>query len=152
MTHRALIVGCGDIAGGLDDLYVDTTRPSFTHAKAYRKDKNFRTIGCVDPNPKALDSFQKRWSIPNGFFDIDDALCQGLDVDVISICSPTKHHGKHLNQVLSLNPKLVFCEKPIHENYLVAKDIVQKYKAQNVPLIINYSRRFDAQLALFKES
>ena len=98
MNYRTLIVGCGGIAGGLDDSQVDTARPPFTHAKAYKQDKNFRTIGCVDPNPKVLASFQKRWSIESRFSDIDDALCQGLDVDVVSICSPTKHHGEHLKQ------------------------------------------------------
>ena len=152
MNYRTLIVGCGGIAGGLDDLQVDTARLPFTHAKAYKEDKNFHTIGCVDPNPKVLENFQKKWSIESGFSDIYDAVCQGLDVDVVSICSPTKHHGEHLEQVLSLNPKLVFCEKPIHENYLAARAIVQKYKAQNVRLVVNYSRRFDAQVALFKKA
>ena len=152
MSYRTLIIGCGSIAGGLDDFQVDTARPPFTHVKAYKENEDFQTVACIDPNPDVLASFQQKWSIEAGFVDIDDALRQGLVVDVVSICSPTKFHGEHLAQVLSLNPKLVFCEKPIHENYLAADAIVQKYKSQNVGLVMNYSRRFDEELALFKKA
>lgn len=150
MSFSVLIIGCGSIAGGFDDCVDDPIRPPKTHAKAYRENQNFELVACIDPDIAILNSFKKKWSVKQGYLDIESAIKQKLYVDVISICSPTNSHGEHLEKVLALKPKLVFCEKPIHEDYSTAKAIVKKYRDQNVQLVINYNRRFDQDLISFK--
>jgi predicted dehydrogenase len=152
MKYRSMIIGCGNIAGALDSDQIDSTRAPLTHAKAYRAHDHFDCVACVDSDPVQRDKFQKCWSLEHSFSSIDEAVSAEVDVDVISICSPTCYHGEHLVQVLSLNPKLVFCEKPLHSDSLGANEIVNAYKQHNVHLMVNYSRRFDPSVSFFKKS
>jgi predicted dehydrogenase len=152
MKYRSMIIGCGNIAGALDSGQINSTRAPLTHAKAYRAHDYFDCVACVDPDPVERAKFQKYWSLDHSFSSIDEAVSAEVRVDVISICSPTYYHGAHLEQVLSLKPKLVFCEKPLHVDPLVAREIVQAYKQHDVHLMVNYSRRFDPSLTFFKQS
>ena len=152
MKYRSMIIGCGNIAGALDGDQIDSTRAPLTHAKAYRVHDNFDCVACVDSNLGQREKFKKCWSLDHSFSSIDEAVSARVEVDVISICSPTYSHWEHLEQVLSLNPKLVFCEKPMHSDFLGANEIVNAYKRHNVHLMINYSRRFDPSISLFRKS
>ncbi len=67
MKHRTLIIGCGNIAGGLDSNQINSDRPPLTHAKAFKNNQNFDVIACIDSNQKNLLEFQKEWSISQGF-------------------------------------------------------------------------------------
>ena len=110
MKYRTLIIGCGNIAGGLDDSEINSNRPPLTHAKAYKKSLNYDVIACIDSNQKNLSKFQKQWSINQGFLSFEEAISKKIQVDIVSICSPTSYREEHLDLALSLNPKLVFCE------------------------------------------
>ena len=152
MKYRTMIIGCGNIAGGLDSGEIDSARAPLTHAKAYRAHEYFDVLGCVDSDPEQRFKFQKYWSLDHSFSSIEEAISKKIEVDIISICSPTDYHGAHLEQVLALNPKLVFCEKPLHSDALGAQKIVEVYKRHNVHLMVNYSRRFDTSVVSFKQS
>ena len=152
MKYRTLIIGCGNIAGSLDDNEINSNRPPLTHAKAYKNSQNFDLIACIDSNQKNLSKFQKQWSINQGFLSFEKAISKKIQVDVVSICSPTNYREEHLDLALSLNPKLVFCEKPLHFDFLAAKKLIKKYKDNNVHLQVNYNRRFDPSILHFKES
>ena len=152
MKHRVLIIGCGNIAGGLDFNHNHSNRLPLTHAKAYKKNHNFELVACIDSNEEQLLGFQKEWSISQGFLSIEEAISKKIEIDVVSICSPTHCREEHLNLVLSLNPRLVFCEKPIHFDISAAKNLIQKYKEKNVYLQVNYNRRFDHSVCDFKKS
>ena len=152
MKHRVLIIGCGNIAGELDFNHNHSERLPITHAKAYKRNPNFEIVACIDENQEQLSKFQKEWSINKGFLSIEEAISKELEIDVVSICSPTNCREEHLNLVLSLNPKLVFCEKPIHFDVKAAKKLILKYKDKNVHLQVNYNRRFDQSVHDFKKS
>jgi predicted dehydrogenase len=152
MKYRVMIIGCGNIAGDLDSSQIDSSRPPLTHAKAYRKNEYFDVVACVDSNPTQRLKFKKDWSIDLCFSSIEEAISSEINIDIVSICSPTFYHASHLEQVLALNPKLVFCEKPLHSNALGANAIVELYKQRNVHLLVNYSRRFDPSVAALKKS
>lgn len=151
MKYQSMIIGCGNIAGDLDKDQIDSIRAPLTHAKAYRKHDYFDCVACIESDPLKRKKFQKSWSIDYSYSSVDEALKAEVEVDIISICSPTYCHGDHLEKALSLNPKLVFCEKPLHIDFLGARKIVQRYKKKNVHLMINYSRRFDCSVSSFKK-
>lgn len=151
MIHRALIIGCGNIAGGLDNDNIKTNFYPLTHAKAFKKNKNFHIEACIDSDKNNLLDFQKNWGIDNGFISIEDAISSKINVDIVSICSPTKCRGDHLEKALLLKPKLVFCEKPLHFEFKAAEKIVKKYKKNKTHLVVNYSRRFDPAINELKE-
>ena len=152
MKHRTVIIGCGNIAGELDKDQVDSDRKPITHTKAYQKNENFDVVACVEPNSERRLRFQKDWSIDKSFSTIEELVSKKIEIDVVSICSPTTFHGEHLDKALSLNPKLVFCEKPLYDDLNYAKSIVKKYKKNNVHLLVNYSRRFDPSVAALKQA
>ena len=65
------------------------------------------------------------------------------EFDVIGLCSPTYLHHHHLAAVLSLKPRLVFCEKPLTQDLWESTRWEQGCRAQGVTLVVNYTRQWD---------
>ena len=73
--------------------------------------------------------------------------------DVFVIATPDDKHLIHLEYILMYcKPKLVICEKPIHEDFEKARKIVDKYKEAGIPLMIDYTRRFIPAYRIVKNS
>jgi len=142
-----LIIGCGNIAGGLDAAGGDTV---LTHAGAYRQHGGFRLVACVEPDADRRAAFQKRWSTERSYAELSDALGTGIRYDVISICSPTAHHATDLREILTAGPRLVFCEKPMTSGVTEAGDLVVDYRNAGILLAVNHTRRWDPEIAAFK--
>lgn len=144
--YNVLIVGCGDIAGGFDASRASHL-PSLSHAGAYTKHEGFKLFACVDPDHHCCAAFARRWEVENQASTIADlSLSPGL-IDVVSICSPTELHHEHLKQVLSLRPKMVFCEKPLALDVSAATEIITVYREHDIDLVVNYSRQWDPCVA-----
>lgn len=65
-----------------------------------------------------------------------------LKPDIVVIATPDNTHYHILKEVAKYKPKLVICEKPICTNLEQAKEIVELYRRKNIPLMVNYTRRF----------
>lgn len=147
---NVLIVGCGNIAGGFDAARPGTNTP-FSHAGAYVAQGDFALRCCVDPDEVRRAAFQERWGVQQGFSYIEEVMNQGLTFDVISICSPTHFHADHLRQALLLKPRLVFCEKPMTAILLDSQELAIRYREAGIPLLINYTRRWDERVRTIRE-
>ncbi|MDO9140130.1 MAG: Gfo/Idh/MocA family oxidoreductase [Methylobacter sp.] len=143
---RVLIVGCGNIAGGFDQGRVAGHLPS-THAGAYMRDGRFDLLACVEPDDKRRGEFMAAWGVATGFQTIEEALASGKQFDVISICSPTECHAHDLEMALSLQPKLIFCEKPLTTSVTENQRLLEECAQLNIRLAINYTRRWDAEIS-----
>ena len=146
---KTLIVGCGNIAGVFD--YNFEGLPT-THVSAFKNHGKFDVTACIDPDIKKLEEFVAYWDISNAFSDINDVLASGLVFDVISICSPTSSHYSDVVKAIELNPKLIFCEKPLAKNYQDAVDIKNICHKSGVLLAVNYTRRWDPKVIELKNS
>jgi predicted dehydrogenase len=62
----------------------------------------------------------------------------------VVIATPDPHHATALQQVLSWRPSVVVCEKPLALSLEDAERAVADYAAAGIPLIVNFSRRFDS--------
>jgi predicted dehydrogenase len=144
-----LVVGCGNIAGGFDQGRSPENLP-YTHVGAYVRDGRFKITVCVEPDDKRRYEFMAAWGVPAGFRTIDDVLDSGCQFDVISICSPTTCHAHDLEIALCLNPKLIFCEKPVTTSLAETERLVDECRKNNILLAVNYSRRFDPDIAKLK--
>jgi predicted dehydrogenase len=144
---NVLIIGCGNIAGGFDADRPGTSTP-FSHAGAYCAHGGFILQACVDPDAERRAAFQKRWEVEYGFDNLEQVLQQDLQFDIISICSPTECHEADLRLALSLAPKLVFCEKPLTSTLAASAAVAQRYSEAEVPLIVNYTRRWDPKVRI----
>ena len=72
-------------------------------------------------------------------------------IDVVSICTPTFCHYDHLKEIIELKPKLIFCEKPLTENFLKSQEITSLCKKKNIILVVNFLRRWDPFINNFKK-
>ena len=147
-TLRTLIVGCGNIAGRFDAGRAgDWPR---THAGAYASDGRFELAACVEPNDARRAEFMRDWNVAAGFCSMNEAARSKGGFDVISICSPTASHAQDLRAALGLQAKLIFCEKPASGSASETARLVQACKKAGVDLAINYTRRWDPEVANLK--
>jgi predicted dehydrogenase len=147
---RALIVGCGRIAGGFDAARKDAAELPLTHAGAYTRDGRFEIAGCVEPDGDRRLAFMTRWGIPAGFRTIEEAKSSGIRFDVISICSPTHSHAHDLEVSLNIRPRLIFCEKPVTGSAAQTEQMIERCRKAEIPLAVNYTRRWDPSIADLK--
>ena len=140
---KTLIIGCGNIAGGFD---INKSEWPSTHIGAYKHHGKFDINACVEPNKKIRAEFASRWNINNAFSTIQEVIANGLNFDVISICSSTCSHHINVFEALKLKPKVIFCEKPLASSYKDALEIIEMCKNNNIKLAVNYSRRWDPKV------
>lgn len=141
----ALIVGCGNIAGGYDEA---RDGPEvLTHAGAYAANRRFAVTACVEPDAARRAAFMKRWNIPTGFADLAACGASGMAFDVASVCTPTAAHEAALEALLTLPVRAVFCEKPLTGDPARSRALAAAYAEAERPLAVNYMRRWMASMA-----
>lgn len=143
-----LIVGCGNIAGGFDESR-PAGEPPLTHAGAFARDPRFRLAACIEPDDGRRARFMARWGVPQGHAGFD--ALEGSRFDIVSICSPTALHAKHVEAALRLGPKLIFCEKPLAPALADAERLVGRCEAEGVLLAVNHSRRWDPAVTALRD-
>jgi len=148
--YEVLIIGCGNIAGGFD-----ADRPAdglpLTHAGAFEQDPAFRVTACVDPDPARLGVFQTRWQIEDAADSVAALGAVRGRFAVVSICSPTTFHAGHIEAALALQPRLIFCEKPVAPTAAETRALADRCAAAGVILVVNYTRRWDADVIRLAE-
>jgi predicted dehydrogenase len=143
--YDVLIIGCGNIAG-VFDMTRAVDQPALSHAGAYTRNGKFKLKGCVDPDEQKRIAFAKHWKIKDHSSDLEALNGTIGSFDVISICSPTVLHHKHLDLAIDLQPRLIFCEKPLTLDLSTARSLVDRCHAMGITLAINYSRRWDPSI------
>jgi predicted dehydrogenase len=146
LNYDVLIIGCGNIAGGFDMGRSPDLLP-LTHAGAYLRHGGFQLAACVDPEIERRKAFAQHWAIPNQVANLDELDITSGSIDVVSVCSPTHLHRQHVEQALALQPRVIFCEKPLAPDVADVKDLIQQCQSRGVHLIVNYNRQWDQSLS-----
>ncbi len=140
-TYRAVIIGTGRIGAGFDapdSPYV------LTHAHALVKNSRIILAGVTDTDTSLGKKEAKRWGTE--FFSDTATLLKETQADIVVVAAPDRTHAKILAQVAHFSPKLVLCEKPAVTTEAELKKIKKLYSDAGIPLIVNYSRRFDTKV------
>ena len=146
---RAAIIGFGDIGYFLSN---DKKRKqTWSHFEAYHSINETKIEAIVERNQKKIDFIKKKYPKINVFRNIDELINSKLNIDIISICTPTETHFNILNKSLILNPKIIVCEKPICETLNEAKKIVKLFKKRKIKVIVNHQRRFETNFLIAKQ-
>ena len=134
---KTLIIGAGKIGAFFDE---PNSKNIFSHAHAVSKHNSFKLVGFVDNN---IEQAQKASNIWGGYFfkNIKDAFNK-TKFEVAVVCVPDKFHHNILVELSKLPIKAVFAEKPLALNLENAKNILNIYEKKEIPLLINYTRRF----------
>lgn len=140
--YQVVIVGCGNIGGGFDTDRSPDVWP-LSHAAAFTRHDGFQIKACVDPDEGRCKAFASRWGI--GLQAPDMVFLTPIlgPIDVVSICSPTSMHHDHVIQAIELQPKVIFCEKPLTTDIVSSLAVVEACKAREIALAVNFSRQWD---------
>lgn len=142
---NVLLVGCGNMAAGFD-LENEASAPARTHAAGYAGHGGFKLAACIDPDVARRSKAAEKWNIPLHFESFEQLDDSGLSFDVISICSPTHLHLAHINAAIAMQPKVIFCEKPLTASLPDSQHAIELCEAHNVTLAVNYSRYWDPSI------
>ena len=145
---RALVIGCGKIAGGYSHNLGDTT--ILTHAAAYRHHAGYRLSACVDPDETARRVFASTWNVPSAYATLDDALA-AQTFDVASVCTPTGTHVAILRRLLETNVRAIIVEKPVDGNIDGMRTLAAVARSRRVPVAVNFTRRFDPTMRVLRQ-
>ena len=69
-------------------------------------------VAAADPNAERLGEFATRWDVPATYSDYREMLATE-QLDIVSICTPTRSHAEVAAAVSASGVKGVFMEKPI---------------------------------------
>ncbi len=138
-TIRAAIVGCGRIAGLLED---DTRRghPS-THAGAYRAVEATRIVACSGRTIESAERFAQRFDIPAAYDDFETMLDEQLP-DLVSICTPASVRLDVVRAAAACGVRGIFCEKALATSLAAADEIVELCRTHTIAMTVNHSRRW----------
>ena len=139
--YSVAVVGCGR-AGFSYDLD-PKRRETFSHIGAYRKCKRVSRICAVDTEKSQLDQIRKKNKEIECFESLDE-MFKRSEIDILSICTPSKNRIEIVKKAVENDVKAIFCEKPISDDIIEAKKIVRICSENNVALAVNHFRRWDS--------
>jgi len=133
---KAVIFGCGRIAGGVNNAL-------FTHGGAYQDRAGVSIVACVDADQGKSDSFAETYHC-----EAEKTLHLALNKhqpDIISVCSPDDTHFSITEQILQAThtPKVIFLEKPVCSSNDELEHLIVMATQAKVSIVANHSRRFD---------
>lgn len=139
--YTVAIIGAGSIGALKPDKYDSpTTKNVLTHAHACYSHPMIDLKVIVDIDKEKARLAADKWGC-HYRHHVDEISNYG-NIDIIIVATPTETHLKVLGPLIKLKPKLVIAEKPFTENIKQAKAISDLYKEYQIPLAVNYSRRF----------
>jgi predicted dehydrogenase len=153
---NACIIGCGSI-GALkpDEFDSPSSKNILTHAHALYQLKNkdlIKNIFLIDSNYLKLKEAKQKWSC-QGFTTLESLHTYSNEkIDLFVISAPTNYHYDILLDLYKVyTPKLVIVEKPFTSNLDQAQKIKKLYSSKNIPIVINYTRRFCPTIQTLKQ-
>jgi len=136
----AAVIGLGQVGSRFDE---EPREKIWSHAGAYiALPDAFKLIAGVDPVDENRVKFQNR--VPNArtFGTLTDML-QACRPDVLSICTPPKGRKDIFETIFRhYAPRAIVCEKPLELSDAARQKIISLCDAHNVPLMVNYNRRY----------
>lgn len=138
-VKRVCIVGCGSIAGLLDETPPDIF---ISHAKAISAHPGYELVACVDVDSERASTFASRWTCKS-YLNIKDVV--ESDIDLFVIASPTDTHVSYLKAIIEaeIEPWGLICEKPVTNDIAELAEFQKIAKKFAGKLVVNFHRRFD---------
>jgi hypothetical protein len=143
MSYNVLIIGCGN-KGALSDAPGSGNEHKYlSYFHAAKDHEGFGEISLHDINDIQEMNAIKIWGMEiEKHFKEMDKLVEYRYPDVICIATPDDTHYEILKKVIDYLPKLVICEKPLCTDLQQAREIVELYRQKNIPILVDYTRRF----------
>ena len=138
--YNVLIVGMGGISFFYDKKL--SSKFCYTHYRAFKKNKHFKIVGCVEKNINRVEYLQKNTNV--NVYRSFKLIPKKIKIDIVIIATPTKKHLISVKDSIKfLSPKIILCEKPLAFNMEEAKKIVLLCKQNRIKLFVNFIRISD---------
>lgn len=135
-----LIVGCGRIAGGFNDM---DEHAVLSHALAYQR-LGAELVACCDRDAQKGESFAQRWGIRAAGTDLKELLQQTRPT-LVSVCTPADQSRlATLRTILSApTVRAVLMEKPLARDSRDAYAMLALAEQSGRQVLVSYFRAFD---------
>jgi len=150
------IIGAGSIGALKSDKYENRNSDNIlTHAHAayiLKKKKLINDFFIIESNWKKRAEANKKWDC-KVFKSLEELKIKQRNIDIFVIAVPTEIHYDILTQIINLrfNSKLVICEKPFCSTIQQAKWISKQYMSRDIPIVVDYIRRFSPTIQTLKD-
>lgn len=139
MSERALIVGCGRIAGGYNEE--DRTHV-LTHIAAYRH-LGVEVAGCCDVDAARAESFARKWGVPEWGTDLE-ALIAKVKPTIVSDCTPPQSRRAVIERAVAApGVSALVVEKPLACSAADARATADAITHAGCRAVVNYFRGYD---------
>jgi len=135
---RIGVVGCGRI--------------SQRHFEAIEKHKDaLELVSICDSDQNVINSMGEEFNSVKKYTNLEHMLKSSLDLDLISICTPSGIHSEQVKICSSYNVNVI-TEKPMSTRWQDALDMVASCDLNNVDLHVVKQNRFNATIQLLKRA
>ena len=143
MTYRAAVIGSGRIGLALE---LDPKRPKpATHAGAWMQHPKTELVALCDSNP-AFETVAGKLAPDAVCYSDAQAMLSAERPEIVSIATHQDSHVELARLAIASGAKAVLCEKPISDNLVAARALIDEANDAGVHLIVNHARRFDPLL------
>ncbi len=142
MALRAAIIGCGRMAGTIDDEVRDYPGMLFPygHAGAYLA-AGVALVAAADPDGARREAFCDRFGIPGRFADYRD-MVDAVRPDIVSVTTPATTRAGILLGLAARGVRAVYAEKALACSLAEADAVAGALRRAGTALNIGTSRRF----------
>lgn len=146
--YNSAVIGLGNIGFqfNLDPLRKDI----WSHVSAYEACENTVLTAAIELDQEKIDIFKQHHSNIPVYQSIDD-LMKNFQIDLVSVCTPTKTHYSIIKELVNYPVKAIVCEKPLYEDIDESLEMVRLCKEKNIKLIVNHIRRWDSHYLYVKK-
>ncbi|KJU81357.1 oxidoreductase domain protein [Candidatus Magnetobacterium bavaricum] len=137
---KTAVIGLGNI--GFKFNLDPKRKETWSHVSAYEKCENTDLAGAVELNPENINIFKCHYPDIPVFKSVKD-LMVSVDIDIVSICTPTESHYSILEELMAYPVKAVFCEKPFAASVADGEKMLHLCAKNNIILAVNHTRRWD---------
>ncbi|MFZ3138511.1 MAG: Gfo/Idh/MocA family oxidoreductase [Thermodesulfovibrionales bacterium] len=145
--YNVLIIGAGNVGAFFDSL---RSSRILTHAHAFHAHNGFNLLGFVDANKNKAQKSASIWG-GKAYASIEQAF-NSEEIDVASVAVPDELHFDIVKNLLRLPLRCIFLEKPVTKTISEANYILKIHNNKNIPIAVNYSRRFVPEFQKIKEN
>ncbi len=144
---KAALIGCGRI--GYSFQNDKTSGYSLSHFNELSNNDDIELVAVVDNNTSVTDNISNKFKIKS--YSNHKELRKDHGLDLIVIATPDETHFDILMDIVKINPKIVFIEKPLAKSFDEVKIITGLYEEKNIQITVNFSRRFFNPFMMWKE-
>ena len=144
-TYRVGIIGCGRMAGTMDDekrRQPGRVPQPGVLAGAYGQVGSTQVVAAADINGERLADFSARWGVHRLYADYRDML-EAEALDIVSVATHAPLHAEMTVAAAEAGVKAVLCEKAMATSLPDADRMIEACRKSGTTLSVLYHNRWD---------